>query len=131
MHPHPIFGLLDEIVPMEIEGSVSSVIGLTMAARQFPAPLGAICRIERQSGAPLDAEVIGFRDDATVLVAYGDLRGVRRGDRVRLISSTPHVRVGPGMLGRVFDGLGRVTDGGPPVALPFRVSLYAKPPAPM
>lgn len=128
---HRTLETVREIVPMDIRGTVSSVVGLTMAASHFPVPLGAVCRVERQAGAPLDAEVIGFRDEATLLVAYGDLRGVRRGDRVRLISSTPNIWVGPAMLGRVFDGLGRISDGGPPVALPHRVTLYAKPPSPM
>lgn len=128
---HRTLESLAEIVPVGIRGTVSSVVGLTMAATHFPVPLGAVCRVHRQSGPPLDAEVIGFRDEATLLVAYGDLRGVRRGDRVQLISSTPNIWVGPAMLGRVFDGLGRVSDGGDPVRLPHRVSLYAKPPSPM
>jgi FliI/YscN family ATPase len=123
--------MLEEIVPMDIQGSISSVVGLTMAAQQFPVPLGSMCRVYRQSGTPLDAEVIGFRDDSTLLVAYGDLRGVRRGDRVKLIGSIPSVRVGPALLGRVLNGLGEISDGGPPVVLPHRVSLYADPPAPM
>lgn len=128
---HSALRMLDEIVPMDIQGSISSVVGLTMSAQHFPVPLGSMCRIYRQSGTPLDAEVIGFRDDATLLVAYGDLRGVRRGDIVRLVGSIPSVRVGPALLGRVLNGLGEISDGGPPVVLPHRVSLYADPPAPM
>lgn len=128
---HPAERMLREIVPMDIRGTISSVVGLTMSAKHFPVPLGAVCRIFRQSGSPLDAEVVGFRDDATLLVAYGELRGVRRGDRIRLLNSTPNVRVGPALLGRVLGGLGEVSDGGPPVTLPHRVSLYADPPSPM
>lgn len=128
---HHSLETLSQIVPLDVEGSISSVVGLTLSARQFPAPLGAQCRVQRQGGSPLDVEVVGFRDDATLMVAYGELRGVRRGDRVRLVSSTPHVRVGPALLGRVIDGLGRVADGGPKVARPHRVGLYAPPPSPM
>ncbi|MEJ2508391.1 MAG: V-type ATP synthase subunit B [Gammaproteobacteria bacterium] len=36
--------------------------------------------------------------------------------RVRFLGEPLHFGVGPGLLGRVFDGVGRVTDGGPPVA---------------
>ena len=128
---HPALQMLREVVPLEIMGTVSSVVGLTISAKEFPVPLGAHCRIYRQSGGPLDAEVVGFRDGATLLVAYGELRGVRPGDRIRMIGSSPHVWVGSAMLGRVFDGLGHVCDGGPSVALPHRVSLYSKPPSPM
>lgn len=128
---HPAQRMLGEIVPMEVRGAIASVVGLTMSAKHFPVPLGAICRVERQGGQPLDAEVVGFRDEATLLVAYGELRGVRPGDRVRLVSSTPNVRVGPALLGRVISGLGAIADGGPPVMLPHRVGLYADPPPPM
>ena len=128
---HPALSIVDEVVPMEIVGSISGVVGLTLSAQQFPAPLGALCRIARRSGPPLDVEVVGFRDEETLLAAYGDARGVRRGDRVRLLGSAPHLWVGPGMLGRVFDGMGRLIDGGPPLARPHRVPLHADPPSPM
>lgn len=128
---HSVLDTLEEIVPLGIEGTITSVVGLTLSARHFPVPLGALCRVDRQGGAPLDVEVIGFRDDATLMVAYGELRGVRRGDRIRLSSSSPHVRVGPGLMGRVLDGLGRLADGGPPVARPHRIPLYANPPPPL
>jgi len=36
--------------------------------------------------------------------------------RVRFLGEPLHFGVGPGLLGRVFDGVGHVTDGGPPVA---------------
>lgn len=128
---HPILETLDEIVPMAITGTISSVIGLTISAQNFPVPLGAVCRIDRQSGGPLDVEVVGFRDDATLLVAYGEVRGVRRGDSIRLMSSSPRIWVGPGLLGRVLSGMGDIADGKPAPSLPHRVHLYAKPPAPL
>ncbi|QDU64484.1 putative ATP synthase YscN [Planctomycetes bacterium Pan216] len=122
---------LARIIPFDISGTISSVIGLTMAAQGFPVPLGAQCRISRQSGPPLDAEVVGFRDDATLLIGYGDPRGVRRGDVVKLVSTTPTIHVGPSMRGRVFDGLARPIDSGPAVSLPFRAEIYGNPPDPM
>ena len=123
--------ILDHIIPLAIRGRVETVVGLTVAAREFPVPLGARCRIQRQNGAPLDVEVVGFRDDLTLMVAYGDLRGVRRADVVELVTATPMVRVGPSLLGRVLNGLGEVDDDGPTVHLPHRVTLYNDPPAPM
>lgn len=38
------------------------------------------------------------------------------GTRVRFFGEALHFGVGPGILGRVFDGVGRVIDGGPPIA---------------
>ncbi len=38
------------------------------------------------------------------------------GTRVRFLAEPLRFRVGPGILGRVFDGVGKVIDGGPPLA---------------
>ncbi len=35
--------------------------------------------------------------------------------RVRFTGRTPHFDLGPDILGRIFDGVGRVIDGGPPI----------------
>ena len=78
--------VIEQATAFDVRGRVESVVGLTVAAREFPAPLGARCRISRQAAPPLDVEVVGFRDDLTLMVAYGDLQGVRRGDPVRLES---------------------------------------------
>ncbi len=43
------------------------------------------------------------------------------GTRVRFFGSPLHFATGPGILGRVFDGVGQVIDGGPPI--PARRSL--------
>ena len=36
--------------------------------------------------------------------------------RIRFLGEPLHFAVGPGLLGRVFNGVGRPVDGGPPVA---------------
>lgn len=120
---------LEHILPVALTGSVTRLIGLTAAVSGFPAPLGAVCRIEREQGLPIDAAVIGFHEDETLLLSYGDLVGVRRGNRVSLVQSVPGVRVGERLLGRVIDGRGRVIDGRPSPALPHRVELHRTPPS--
>ena len=47
------------------------------SAAGFPAPVGALAEIQRQAGPPLEAEVIGFRDEMTVLYPFSELTGVR------------------------------------------------------
>ncbi len=54
-------------MPTGLTGSVAQTVGTTVSAAGFPAPVGAVAEIQRQSGAPLLAEVVGFRDDLTVL----------------------------------------------------------------
>lgn len=119
---------LATIFPTALEGSVSRITGLTVAVAGFPAPVGALVRIERQHGQPLEAEVIGFRDDVTLAYPLGELHGVRRGNRVRLVRTRPWMRVGPELLGRVIDASGRAVDGHPQPALSQRVALDRRPP---
>ena len=76
---------LDRIMPTALQGSVVQIVGMTAAVADFPAPVGAVVEIERDTGNPVLAEVIGFRDDLTLLYPYENLQGVRRGNRVRLL----------------------------------------------
>jgi len=111
------------ILPLGLTGSISRLVGLTAAVSDFPAPLGALCSIVRESGSPVQAEVIGFEGSETLLLPYGELTGVRRGNRVRLLQSVPGIRVGDRLLGRVLNGRGQCIDDGPPPVLPHRVGL--------
>jgi flagellum-specific ATP synthase len=115
---------LSRILPVGLTGRVTRLVGLTASVGGFPAPLGAIARLERDHGEPVDAEVVGFREDETLLMPYGELAGIRRGTRVRLRQSTPLVRVGEGLLGRVINARGHYIDGLPAVMLPHHVPLH-------
>jgi flagellum-specific ATP synthase len=117
-------------MPTAIYGSVASTVGMTVSAAGFPAPVGAMAEIERQAGGPLQAEVIGFRDKMTILYPFGDLAGVRHGNRIRLVRTTRFLRVGEELLGRVIDAHGNVVDGKPQPALPDRVPFNRLPPHP-
>ena len=112
------------ILSFGLTGSVSRVVGLTIAVDDFPAPLGALCHVECEAGAELEAEVVGFQGQETLLLAYGELHGVRRSQRVRLRRSIPQVRVGERLLGRILDGRGRFLDGQPIPELPRHVRLH-------
>lgn len=108
---------------------MARLTGLTAAVAGFPAPVGALVEIERQHGVPLEAEVVGFRDEVTLVCPFGELEGVRRGNRVRLVRTKGWLRVGNELLGRVIDARGRVVDGRPQPILPDRKALEGKPPA--
>ncbi len=122
---------LAEVLPSRIEGRVVRLIGLTAAVAGFPVPIGAQIEIERQGAAPLAAEVVGFREDQTLVYPLGSLQGVRPGSRARLVHTRPWLRVGPELCGRVIDACGNLLDGEPQPVLPHRVALDRRPPAPM
>ncbi len=50
--------------------------------------------------------MVGFRDGRTLLMPLGELNGIGPGTRVLATGAPFRVAVGPGLLGRVVDGLG-------------------------
>jgi flagellum-specific ATP synthase len=116
-----------QMLAPRIIGSTSRIAGLAAAVHDFPAPLGARCRIHREGGQTVEAEVVGFTDDETLVLPFGDLRGIRRGNAVEMTCSVPSVRVGTELLGRVINARGQVVDGKAPAALTQRVGLYGEP----
>jgi flagellar biosynthesis/type III secretory pathway ATPase len=98
---------LNRTMTSSLVGSVVETVGMTTAVADFPAPVGALVRIERESEAPAEGEVVGFRDGLTLVYLLSASAGVRRGNRVRLVRASGLVRVGNGLLGRVIDARGR------------------------
>ena len=103
--------------------------GLATSVAGFPAPVGALVEIERQSGGMLRGEVIGFRDDTTIIYPFGPMAGVRRGNRVRLVSTARGIRVGDALLGRVINAHAKPLDHLPEPGLTARVRLDRSPPS--
>ena len=114
---------LQRVLPFGLTGRVTRVVGLTIEARGFPAPLGAACRVHCDHDRSIDADVVGFRGSDSILLPHGRLQGIKPGNAVSLVSSTQSVRVGERLLGRVIDGRGRCIDGRPTPALPHRRPL--------
>jgi flagellum-specific ATP synthase len=114
---------LDGAMLTGITGSVVQTTGLTVAVAGLPAPVGAVVGIRRQADGEVEAEVIGFRDDRTLVMPLEDLDGVRRGSEVRLIRTARRIKIGPALLGRVVDARGRCIDGRPQPMLAERFKL--------
>jgi FliI/YscN family ATPase len=126
--------LIDQIqrsLPVGLSGRVSKLVGLTVAVAGFPAPLGAVAKLEAEHGTSVEAEVVGFSGDDTLMLPYGEVHGIRRGTRVVLTQSVPGARVGDGLLGRIINGRGRFLDERTPAVLPHRIPLQVEPMSPM
>jgi len=122
--------VLSHIQPVSVTGQVVSVRGLTVAVGDFPAPVGAGCRIIRgHSG--LDARVIGFSGELTLVMPLGSTVGICRGDRVEGADGQPTIRVGNEMLGRVVDGMARPIDSLGDLAPGTHMPLWPEPIPPM
>ncbi len=109
-------------------GVVLRVVGLAVVASGPGLPVGDTCAIDTPAG-PLPAVVTGFREGEIILQPLGGIDGVRAGDRVVAGRGPLRVPVGPGLISRVIDGIGRPLDGrGPIPGSAFR-SIHAAPPA--
>ncbi|MCL6620862.1 MAG: FliI/YscN family ATPase [Syntrophobacterales bacterium] len=113
-------------------GRLEELVGLVLRSRGPECAVGSICRVVPPVPArPFGAEVVGFRQDQVLLMPYGEARGVRPRIPVILEDRQARVRVGPGLLGRVLDGLGEPLDGrGPLQQVPESYPLYAPSPNP-
>jgi len=119
---------LESILSTALVGTVARTVGMTVSVAGFPAPVGALAEVARQAGPPLLAEVIGFKDELTLLYPYAGLEGVRHGNQVRLTRTARWLEVGSELLGRVIDAHGRAVDGRPQPSLEDRVSFQHTPP---
>jgi type III secretion protein N (ATPase) len=102
---------LEPARPVVVEGRVTSLTGLSIRARLPGARVGDTVEIVRQGAPPLLAEIRGFSGAETVLVPFGEVDGIGPEDVVRQTGAPLTFRCGPGVLGRILDGLGRPIDG--------------------
>ena len=102
-------------MPFRVVGRVQGISGMTIEASDLTLPLGSLCRIDSFGGRHSEAEVIGFRQDKTLLMPLSGTAGVSRGDAIEGLSAAPRVWCSDQLLGRVLDGFGRPTDGKGPL----------------
>ena len=124
--------LLEDASPVVVSGRVSKVVGLVAECEEFNCPVGSQCVIESiESSRVYEAEVVGFSDHRTLLMPYGDVQGLNRGDRVRCVTRTQTIGVGRGLLGRIVDGRMQPIDGRGPLDVEERRPIYAAAPHPL
>ena len=104
---------VEQTEPISAQGRVSKIVGLMLEAAGPRASVGEYCHIITRNGRELPAEVVGFRDSTTLLMPLGELEGIAPGDRVLPQRQKLTVPVGPGLLGRILNGLGHPMDGRP------------------
>lgn len=130
MYEH-LLHAVDDVHDVPAVGVVTRMIGLTVEGRGPLCTVGDLCRVyPMDGGPPVPAEVVGFNEQAILMMPLGDGTGIGPGSRIETVGRPVDVAVGDGLLGRVLDGLGRPVDGGPPV-VGERVPLDNRPPRPL
>jgi F-type H+-transporting ATPase subunit alpha len=79
-------------------------------------------------GAGLRGMALNLETDNVGVVIFGDDKQIREGDTVSRTRSIVEVPVGPGLLGRVVDGLGNPIDGKGPIQATERRRVEVKAP---
>lgn len=110
-----------------VEGRVEEVKGLAVEASGIGLGVGTLCDIHLDEENVMSAEVVGFRQGRSVLMPYGDTRGIKPGSKVLKKEDQPMALVGDDLLGRVLDGLGNPIDGKGEIKGSEYYSLYGKP----
>ncbi|MBX3394090.1 MAG: FliI/YscN family ATPase [Phycisphaerae bacterium] len=116
---------------LAIEGRVASAAGLTIQAKGIPAPVGSMCEIITGPDRVIRAEVIGFQKETTLLMPLSEIEGLASGQRVRHVTSSQKVPVGPSLLGRVVNAMGVPMDGGGPLSVDSYYPLHRPAPEAM
>ena len=99
-----------------LRGRVHKVLGPMLEATGLSCCVGNSCDIHCAAGHRLEAEVVGFRDDRSLLMPVGTTRGIAPGDAVSPRVTAPTIQVDASLMGRVLDGKGGAMDGLPLVA---------------
>ncbi|MBT1071949.1 flagellar protein export ATPase FliI [Pelotalea chapellei] len=117
--------------PVRMQGKVTQVVGLVIEGYCPDTSVGAMCEIRQQGGESIPAEVVGFRNNKTLLMPLGEIRGVGLDSLITVRRDKASMGIGPGMLGRVIDGLGNPIDGKGPLIVEEEYPIYAAPVNPM
>ena len=113
-------------------GTVAQLLGLHLVVRGLDAAVGDVVEVlGRTPDEPaVLAEIAASGPEGLVCLPMADTTGLRVGALVRSTGGPLRIPVGPELLGRVIDGLGRPLDGGPPLSDLPHVSIdNAVPPA--
>lgn len=123
---------LDSVPRFAFFGRVTRVVGLVIEATGIEVGLGELCRVtslvEERSCL---AEVVGFHDGGVMLMPLGEMEGLHPGSSVQPLGRSFGVDVGPGLLGRVLNGLGHPIDGKGRIEVEERRPLLTDPPNPL
>jgi flagellum-specific ATP synthase len=124
--------LLEEIQPVKKHGKVTQVIGLTIESKGPNAKIGELCLLyPSEKEKPIEAEVVGFRENRVLLMPLRDLARIGPGCQVIATGVPLQIKVGPSILGQVLDGTGNPLDENP---LPKGLKNYStnnNPPNPL
>jgi len=96
---------------LEVKDGIARVYGLTQVMANEMLEF-----VSSETGEKITGMALNLEEDNIGAVIFGDYLQLREGDEVRRTGRLLEVPVGPAMVGRVVDALGRPVDGRGPIA---------------
>lgn len=127
---NPYLEAVNQSEPLRVFGRINEVTGILIKALGLKVQVGEACTIYGDRGNPLEAEVVGFQDGKTLLMASSELSGLRPGSRVFPAGEKVSIRVGNELIGRIVNEHGEPLDGKGPIR-GKEFPLFSSPPNPL
>lgn len=108
-HFDKLLGGIEELELATVNGRITETVGMVIKAIVPQVKIGEVCLVKRE-GDPLRCEVVGFTQDEVILSPLGEMTGIGPSSEVIPTRLPLHIKVGPGLLGRVLDGMGNPLD---------------------
>ncbi|QVL58044.1 MAG: type III secretion system ATPase SctN [Simkaniaceae bacterium] len=123
---------LEDIELTTVHGRITEIVGMLIRAIVPNVKMGEVCLVKRE-GEPLITEVVGFTKEEVFLSPLGEMKGIGPSSEVIPTRLPLHIKVGPKLLGRVLDGMGRPLDVAEkgPLELEETYSVINPPPDPL
>lgn len=114
---------------LSVRGGATAIEGpLLFLKRDVQAGLNEAVEVVQQGEKPRLGRIAALDDDAMVIEVLESTIGLGLHDiHVRFSGEPLHFALGPGLLGRIFNGVGQPVDGGPPVAAATRLRIDGEP----
>ena len=125
------FRRLDEFSVLRWTGKVTKAVGGLVESEGPFCSVGEGCAIVTDDGRTYTGEIVGFRGRTVLSMPLQRPSGIRLGDKIVTRGTKPALRVGPGLLGRVIEGTGRVIDGKPNYRAKEHWPVQGDPPLPL
>lgn len=98
-------------VPIKTMGRVSNLVGISIESIGPFSRIGDVCRIQNEEGRQILAEVVGFKNNKTLIMPLNEVRGISPGQKIINLGHKMEVPVGEELLGRILSGDGFPIDG--------------------
>lgn len=104
--------ILSQFSPLTTLGKVKNIAGIMVEVTGISAKVGDICTIysSDDNSNSIMAEVVGFKEQNVLLMAYGEVKGVCPGSFVESTGCQLRVPVGDFLIGRTVDATGKPMD---------------------